>query len=237
MKKEGFLGFKKRTVRAFRLLSRQLKDVRFDLRSSFDKLAGRLEAKVDAQQVSIVGTHRTAVEGFNSASEAVKELNEQLKALRLHSMEQQSELKRYQEGYNWSIIKDFGQRIIRVIDEWQERTQSAEIQDAHRGDIEAICTQLVYALDGAGVEQYGAESGDQFDPRIHEKVKEDTSSDAALVGLVSAAVSPGYCLYVTEDNPRIIRPAKVQVYSLSGAVKQPENGQSDRVSEGVESYE
>jgi len=208
-------GFKKRVVKAFRHLSRDVRGVRADMTGSFKGLTNSLLSQHEQQKLSIQGTHRTAVEQFNIATQAIGELNGQVAALREYTAEQQEQLRRYQEGYHWTITKDFCQRIIRCVDDIEKHLKDETIEGAHRENLIMVSQQLVYALDGSGVEQVEPKVGSDF-KEIRDKaqiVGKDPASSPEQNGQVSSVLAPGYSLYVTDTEIRPIRPAKVRVFS------------------------
>ena len=154
-------------------------------------------------------------EDAEPVNEALKNLSEQISAIRTFAATQQDRVEKLQSGYDWNIIRTFCLRIIRCIDNLENRITRQEEEDQVIDHLTDVRDELLFALESSGVEQYelDIESAFRGQERRAEAVKEkEPSPSEELKGCIAAVVSPGYQYVIDEDNMRVVRMARVKLY-------------------------
>ena len=193
--------------------SRELRDQQSLVKELFAELSRELLAKQEQHEQVVHGTHKATMEQVANVSQSVSELNAQVAAVREYAARQHEQVKRLQEGYDWALLKGFCLRIIRCIDDIEERIDRAG-STATKDALVSTRDGLVFALQASGVEQFLPECGVEY--RGHEKsvevVGRRPSSEAAQVGRIAKVIRVGYQVFVSDEVTRVVRPAKVEVF-------------------------
>ncbi|MHC5059463.1 MAG: nucleotide exchange factor GrpE [Planctomycetota bacterium] len=151
------------------------------------------------------------------ANNTLDELTQEVSAIREFAAQQQDRVKQLQEGYDWTIIKRFCLRIIRCIDNLDDRISSLESQDKNEviGLLEDVRDELVFALESSGVEQFKPEINAQYKglEKIAEAVREKEHADkAGMSGKIAKVVRAGYRYVLNDDDVKTVRAAQVKLY-------------------------
>jgi len=144
----------------------------------------------------------------------LKDLAQQVSAIRQYAAEQQERVTKLQDGYDWNIIRNFCLRIIRCIDNLESRIKRLEKSGVDTSDLEEVRDELIFSLESSGVEQYEAELYSDYrgQEKRFEAVKEkEHCDDASLFGKIGKVVRPGYQYIIDEDNVKIVRAAQVRL--------------------------
>jgi len=123
---------------------------------SADSIA-RLEDSLKAQTEQL--EERTAqsvqqaiIEHSKPLDSTLKDLAQQVSAIREYASCQQERVEKLQDGYDWNIIKTFCLRIIRCIDNLDNRINRLSSKGTNTEHIEDIRDELVFALESSGIE-------------------------------------------------------------------------------------
>jgi molecular chaperone GrpE (heat shock protein) len=155
-------------------------------------------------------------EQANPIDNTLKDLTQQVSAIREYAANQQNRLEKLQDGYDWNIIRNFCLRIIRCIDNIEIRIAQLTEQECEVTDLEEIRDELIFALESSGVEQFEPEINSEYrgQEKYAEAVKEKKQcSDPKQKGKIEKVIRPGYQCFIDDDNCRIIRPAQVRLYA------------------------
>jgi len=153
---------------------------------------------------------------LNPIDDTLKDLTQQVSAIREYAAHQQDRLQKLQDGYDWNIIKSFCLRIIRCIDNIENRIEQLAEQDCDVTYLEEIRDELVFSLESSGVEQYEPEINSEYrgQEKFAEAVKErKRGNDPKQKGRIEKVIRPGYQCFIDEENVRIVRPAQVRLYA------------------------
>jgi molecular chaperone GrpE (heat shock protein) len=144
------------------------------------------------------------------------ELTEEVSAIRQFAANQQDQMRKLQDGYDWMIIRRFCLRIIRCVDNIDDRVTRLQTQDDDTSVyLEDIRDELVFALEASGIEQFGPDLKAPFKglEKYAEAVRERIfTEDAGLVGCIAEVARPGYQYLVNDDDVKIVRCAQVKLY-------------------------
>ena len=92
----------------------------------------------------------------------LEELTQQVSAIREYTAFQQNRLEKLQDGYDWNIIKNFGLRIIRCIDNLETRIDRLVEEDIDATALMEMRDELVFALESSGIEQFKPEINSDY---------------------------------------------------------------------------
>jgi hypothetical protein len=152
----------------------------------------------------------------NHIDNTLKDLTQQVSAIREYAANQQNRLERFQDGYDWNIIKTFCLRIIRCIDNIETRIEQLSQEDVQAAYLGEIRDELVFTLESSGIEQFKPELNSDYrgQEKIAEAIKEKKESkDPDKKGRIESVLRPGYKFYIDDENVKIVRPAQVRLYA------------------------
>ncbi len=148
-------------------------------------------------------------------------LTEELTALREYASSQQSRIEKYQDGYDWNILKNFCLRIIRCIDNLETQIEKLEMAGEDVTSLQNAYDELVFALESSSIEQYRPDLDSQYkgQEKCMEVVKQrKLCADPKRDGAIAAVIRPGYRYVVDSQQPKIVRTAQVMLYQAQCAV-------------------
>jgi len=151
-------------------------------------------------------------EPFN---ETLRQLNDQISSIRQYASSQQDRVEKLQTGYDWNIIRTFCLRIIRCIDNLDDRIEQLPDDSVA---IEMLCDirdELLFSLESSGVERFDLEHGSEFlgQERRAEAIKErEVSDNPKLKGRIARVVKFGYLYIIDDENEKVVRTARVKLY-------------------------
>jgi molecular chaperone GrpE (heat shock protein) len=148
--------------------------------------------------------------------QGLSEISEQMSAIREFAAEQQNQVKKFQDGYDWMLIKRFCLRIIRCIDNLEERIRQLQKDHQDVSVLKDVRDEILFALESSGVEQYEPEIGldyrglERYAESVREKVE---NSDPEKSGHIAEVVRPGYQYLLNDEEVKIVRCAQVKLYA------------------------
>lgn len=116
------------------------------------------------------------------------------------------ENRRLRDGELREAIAPLVRGLIRLLDD-VERIRATKPQDE---DIAHIGTRVREVLHDAGARTVRPDTGDAFDPKLHQAAGSATTDDATLDRTVAEVRREGVLL----ENEKLLRPADVVVYRL-----------------------
>jgi molecular chaperone GrpE (heat shock protein) len=168
------------------------------------------EFKQVAQSVQQVTREQT-----NPLSNTLKELTEQVSAIREYAASQQGRVEKLQDGYDWGIIRTFCLRVIRCVDNLESRLANLPKDDSALSHLEEIKDELLFALESSGVEQFQPDLNSDFhgQEKLAEALKEkQPAKKPEQAGRIARVIRPGYRYLIDDDNYRVVRTAQVKLY-------------------------
>ena len=146
---------------------------------------------------------------------SIKNLTDQVSAIREYASNQQGRMQKLQEGYDWNIIRNFCMRIIRCIDNLENRIKNLGSKGANTNELKLIRDELIFSLESSGIEQFTPELNSPY--RGQEKLAEAISQrqpceDPKHNGKIAEVVRPGYRYCIDDENFKIVRTAQVKLY-------------------------
>ncbi len=189
----------------------------------------RPEANNEAPAPSVITPSVTPQESFKSVIKEAKppapkedgnlnKLAQEVTALREFAATQQNHVQKLQDGYDWTILKNFCLRIIRCIDNLETRIYKLENLGEDVDSLQDVCDEMIFALESSGVERYKPDINSAYkgQERLMEILKDRVDCEASeMEDKVAAVVRPGYQYVVDDDNIKIVRTAQVKLYKYN----------------------
>jgi len=147
---------------------------------------------------------------------AINELTQQVSAIREYAACQQDRLEKRQDGYDWNIARTGCLRVIRCIDNLENRISRLGEEDARAIHLEEVRDELIFALESSGIEQFEPEINSKYQgqERYAEAVKDkQQSDDQKQTGTIAKVIRPGYQYFINEGNVKVVRPAQVKLFA------------------------
>jgi hypothetical protein len=150
----------------------------------------------------------------------LKETQQVLQSLRDFSLEQQREIRRLREGYDYTIIKTFVLRMIHALEESLEKIERSKLKGMPQGqidDLQFIHDLFLFALEGSGIERFVPNVGAKFDyadPQLEPAATEPTDNQSLHL-TIARVVKPGFSIQMNEEKKQVIRPAQIVYFKLN----------------------
>ncbi|MHC4519341.1 MAG: nucleotide exchange factor GrpE, partial [Planctomycetota bacterium] len=197
---ETTTGVEEATSEAESPLKEQAEDLQRQI-AEFRQMAQSVQ-QAKQQQASPVG-------------DTLKELAQQVSAIREYAASQQNRVEKLQDGYDWSIIRTFCLRVIRCIDNLENRISRLADGEKDTGQLEEVKDELLFALESSGIEQFRPEIRSEYrgQEKVAEAVKERQSTKKPdQIGKIAKVVRPGYRYIIDEESCKIVRTAQVKLF-------------------------
>ena len=169
-----------------------------------------------AEVKQMAQTMQQATQGQPSPlNSTLKELAQQVSAIRNYAALQQDRVEKLQDGYDWGIIRTFCLRVIRCIDNVEKRIAEVEDGDEAAVRLEEVRDELLFALESSGVEQFEPEIHSDYrgQEKLAEAVKEKQPSNKPdQAGRIAKVLRPGYRYIIDDDNFKLVRTAQVKLF-------------------------
>ena len=180
----------------------------------------RLEDSLKAQTKKLEerttqSVQQAIIEHSKPLDSTLKDLAQQVSAIREYASCQQERVEKLQDGYDWNIIKTFCLRIIRCIDNLENRIIRLSSKGAKTEHLEDIKDELVFALESSGIEQFEPEINSVYrsQEKHAEAVKDKQRCDSSKQkGRIAKVIRPGYQYFINEENIKIVRSAQVKLF-------------------------
>ena len=162
-----------------------------------------------------VDMQRNFTNTFKESIGRISELEAQLSALRQHVGESNSQLRKYQEGYDWTINRTLLQGMVRVLDVINQKLSDSDSPDGLQ-ELEITRDHLSLILEGQNVEEFSPNPGDSYKELTkYAKGIPVPTDDSTKAGKVAHTIKPGYLRLSENNDPRVVQQAEVGVYQLT----------------------
>jgi len=158
---------------------------------------------------------QTALEHSGPLNSTLKDLNQQVAAIREYASQQQDRVEKLQEGYDWNIVRTFCLRVIRCIDNLENRIKQLSKEDVETINLEEVKDELLFALESSGVEQFEPETNTDYrgQEKSSEVIKErELADDPKMAGKIAKVIRPGYQYVIDDENIKVVRTAQVKLF-------------------------
>jgi len=185
------------------------------LEDSFKAQTENLEKQMAEVRQMAESVQQATLEHSKPLDNVLKELTQQVGAIREYAAGQQEKVKRLQDGYDWNIIKGFCLRIIRCIDNLESRIARLSEEDVETVHLKEVRDELIFLLESSGVERFELEINSDYhgQERLAEAVKEkEYCYDRSLAGKIAEVIRAGYQYFIDDENFKVVRPAQVKLF-------------------------
>ena len=183
---------------------------------SIARIEDSLKAQTEQlQERTAQSLEQAIIEHSKPLDSTLKDLAQQVSAIREYASCQQERVEKLQDGYDWNIVRTFCLRIIRCIDNLENRISRLSDEGTETENFQEIKDELVFALESSGIEQYEPEINSDYrgQEKYAEAVKEKEYCDKAKQkGKIAKVIRPGYQYFINEDNIKVIRTAQVKLF-------------------------
>jgi molecular chaperone GrpE (heat shock protein) len=187
-----------------------------ELKESLAAQTADLERQVAEFKAMVQSAPRTDANPQEPFNQTLSQLNDHISAIRQYAADQQRQVEKLQGGYDWTIIRTFCLRVIRCVDNLEDRIARLAEEDEETSDhLNQVRDELLFALESSGVEPFEPEVNSVFQgqERWAEAIKEKEAYDVPrLKGCVAAVIKPGYQYVVDDQNMKVVRAARVKLY-------------------------
>jgi len=158
---------------------------------------------------------KTTLEHSKPLNNAIKELTQQVSAIREYAAFQQNRVEKLQDGYDWNIVRTFCLRIIRCIDNLENRISQLSKEGIETADLKEVKDELIFALESSGIEQFEPEVNSDYrgQEKFAEAVKQkQPCNNSKQTGKIAKVIRPGYQYFISENNIKVVRTAQVKLF-------------------------
>lgn len=183
--------------------------------TSLKDQAQDLQEQIEQLRQMAQTVQQATLDQSNPINNTLKDLAEQMSAIREYAACQQDRVERLQDGYDWNIIKTFCLRVIRCIDNIEAHIMHLTERNVEVRHLKEIRDELIFALESSGVERFEPKVNSDYrdQEKFSEAVKEKVFTDnPELLGRIAQVVRPGYQYLVNDDSVKIIRAAQVKLF-------------------------
>ncbi len=185
--------------------------VRDILKEQTDSLQKQIaEFKQVAQDVQ-----QTTREHSEPLSSTLKELAEQVSAIRDYAATQQGRVEKLQDGYDWGIIRSFALRVIRCLDNLENRITELPGEDEAVRHLEEVRDELLFALESSSIEQFRPDLHSDYrgQEKLAETIKErEPVENPEQAGKIAKVLRSGYRYMMDDENYKVVRTAQVKLF-------------------------
>lgn len=145
----------------------------------------------------------------------LKELAQQVSAIREYAACQQGRVEKLQDGYDWGIVRTFCLRVIRCIDNIENRIDNPPKDCPDLIYLEEVRDELLFAMESSGVEQFRPEINSEYhgQEKLAEAIKEkQPAKQPEQAGRIALVIRPGYRYMIDDENYKVVRTAQVKLF-------------------------
>lgn len=215
-----------------------------DLHAQWQQLLHNLHDSTESWERGLAASEAARDDRYNQFVRAIADAHRTLESKQTDMVQQVTELseftgeyrqsyRRFQDGYDFKILKGFLSGLLRIIDDSNYRIATEqkhidEVNGTHSSSEQplnfarSIVRDLEIFLENHGVETYYAQDGEHYagNERAYKVAHTENAPYPELGGIIKTTLMPGYH-YVEGNAPRVLQPAEVVLYRTI-----PPSGQS-----------
>jgi molecular chaperone GrpE (heat shock protein) len=180
------------------------------------KVQGESLGKHLAEFREVTETAKAAALNENKSSDTeLGELAQQISAIRDYTSCQQDRIEKLQDGYDWTIMRTFCLKIIRCIDNLENRIRTMSENGLATEMLEDIRDELLFSLESSSVEQFDLEVNSEYsgNEKLAEVIKDKSPcKDESMKGKIASLIRPGYQYVIDEGSTKVVRVARVKLF-------------------------
>lgn len=156
----------------------------------------------------------TVIATVDAAVGTISGVNSALSGIRSYLDENSKILKRFEEGYDYQILKNFIRQIIRIIDNFDKKNKNIDDEDASN-ELKDGRDDLMELLERNGIEKINPEIGLVYagnEKYIEVSQEKEKTDEASKSGHIAAVERVGYIYKFNEGQERVIQAARVKLF-------------------------
>lgn len=167
---------------------------------------------ISEESVRITGEAGKVSAGAAAAGETLSGVSAEVAALREHVARQQVQLRRWQEGYDWQVLRRVCGRLVRVADDLERTAAGSEGETADA--LLVARDHILIVLEDEGIEEFRPGPGQEYAgmEKVAKVVGRPAAPEPDMAGTVAEVLSPGFTRVDGDGTVRVVRPARVAVY-------------------------
>ena len=150
-------------------------------------------------------------------NQLLSDMREELEDVKNIANEKEARIKRYEDGYDYKILKDFTKELIKI----------TEYADSKQKDFdrEEIYEELTILLENEGIEKIELKEGDKYNgnEKIAKIKNTEFTQDKLKNNTIKEIVRDGYYICITEDKKKVLKPTEVIIYKYKNIEKKSSN--------------
>jgi molecular chaperone GrpE (heat shock protein) len=177
--------------------------------------ADSLQKQISEFKQVAQNVQETARQHSEPLNNTLKELAEQVSAIREYAASQQGRVEKLQDGYDWGIIRSFGLRVIRCLDNLENRIAELSDEDGAVGHLEEVRDELLFALESSSIEQFRPDLHSDYrgQEKLAETIKQrEPAENPEQAGKIAKVIRPGYRYMMDDENYKVVRTAQVKLF-------------------------
>jgi molecular chaperone GrpE (heat shock protein) len=185
------------------------------MENSLRKQAEDLQRQIAEFRQGTQDAQQSSREHAEPLSSTLKELTQQVSAIREYAACQQGRVEKLQDGYDWGIIRSFGLRVIRCLDNLENRIGGLSAEDEAFRHLEEVRDELLFAMESSGIEQFRPELQSDYCglEKQAETIREREPAPAPdQAGKIAKVIRPGYRYMIDDENYKVVRTAQVKLF-------------------------
>lgn len=204
----------KKVGRALNDVVRQMQKTTASQETMIEQILERLRTDVATQHSSAQQFHTVALSKVDDVSGTVSDVKGSLSGIQVELDEHNKLVRRFEDGYDYQILKNFVRHVARVITGLNRQLEVVVDTDARSGIIDAR-DDLVELLGHNGIEQFKPKLGSAYDEqdRLVELDDEPVAWEPPFAkGSIAVVKRSGFVYMKGTEQERIIQPSLVSVY-------------------------
>ena len=184
------------------------------LSSHIDEKHSQMSKEIDMQFQDFLGTNKTLIQQNSTITTKIYEVEGLMGTLKEFVAEQKAELRKMQEGYNWSVINSMCMGLIRIIDKLDEDIKNTSNKDTKKSlsDSRALITAMLETYDVAEISPEVGKAYQDEDKSENIKVTMVKPKKQEKKGTVARVIKPSFIYQGGYEQEKVLRAAEIEVY-------------------------
>ncbi len=182
--------------------------------SHIDEKHNQMSKEIDMQFQDFLGTNKTLIQQNSTITTKIYEMEGLMSTLKAFVAEQKAELRKMQEGYNWSVINSMCMGLIRIIDKLDEDIKNTSNKDIKTSlnDSRALITAMLETYDVAEISPEVGKAYQDKDKSENIKVTMVKPKKQEKKGTVARVIKPSFIYQGGYEQEKVLRAAEIEVY-------------------------
>jgi len=170
-----------------------------------------ISSNIQNSEITLSQTVGVLKNSIGSMNSELGEIKNQLNALQQYTIEKDKKIRRFEDGYDFKIQKDFVKEIIEMIDYMQKHNRTEK-----SAFVDELIDDMFLMLENKGVYTINFDENESYiDNEVLAKVEGVVESDDEdRENIIKEVSKEGYYIEIDDEDKKIIRPASVIIYKF-----------------------